>query len=84
MPLQVPFRAVAIATLHTFVLLLCMHLHKMLTNIKQFTGFSIMVKSNNLMRMQVTWVIILPTCLTSANWEKGLLGPLGQPSIGQQ
>ena len=23
------------------------------------------------------------TCLTSENWEKGLLGPLGQPSIGQ-
>lgn len=43
-----------------------------------------MAKSNTFIYMQVTWVIILLTCLTSANWEKGLLGPLGQPSIGQQ
>lgn len=54
MPLQVPFCAVAIAALHTFVLLLRMHFHKMLTGIKQKqTGFSIAVQSNTFMRMQV-------------------------------
>lgn len=24
------------------------------------------------------------TCFTRENWENGLFGPLGQPSIGQQ
>lgn len=28
--------------------------------------------------------ITTPTCLTRENWEKGLLAPLGQPSMGQQ
>lgn len=41
MPLQVPFCAVSIAALKTFVLLLCMHLHKMLPDIsRRYTGFS--------------------------------------------
>lgn len=35
MPLQVPFGAVAIAALYTFVLLLCVHLHEMLSDIKK-------------------------------------------------
>lgn len=33
---------------------------------------------------QVGFDIPMLTCLTRENWEKGLLGPLGQPSMGQQ